>query len=522
MPTVQQTRRGVGKLRETTPTPRETRPTPATGNLTRPARAIRPAGRRRSTLSSVACSVLLAAGLVSLDAGLATAATPGPRGDFNGDGHGDVVAASDGGAGRITVLYGAAGALGAQRAVLDQESPGVPGHNENGDGFGRALAAADFDGDGFSDLAVGIPHEVVGTSPWAAGSVTILWGGSSGLSGGTPLPTGVPDPEGPYGAVGGTLAAADFTGDGHPDLAVGHEGGVRLLKGPFTRAGATSGVTVHRLPEGNEWIDAVRAADMNGDGRADLLAEANPQPENDADTSSGIWWFAGASDGLAGGKVVPGLPDGAHLAGRKAFTAGDLDGDGRADLAVGSGSGSGGGIGGRVTVVYGAAAGPGTGRPTISVDQDTEGVPGTSESEDSFGGALAIGDVDGDHVGDLVVGAPGEALGSGGTAVRSAGAVTVLRGSSAGLTTAGAQMYTQDSPGVPGTAEPGDRFGAALLLTDTDHDTRADLVATADGENGTGMVLRLPGSPTGPTGTGSASYAAPAAPAVRFGIPLEG
>ncbi|UZJ32827.1 VCBS repeat-containing protein [Streptomyces endophytica] len=493
-----------------------------TGTGASPARSVRPAGRRRSTLSSVACSVLLAAGLVSLDTGPATAATPGLRGDFNGDGHGDVVAASDGGAGRITVLYGAAGGLGSQRAVLDQESPGVPGHDEDGDGFGRALAAADFDGDGFSDLAVGIPYEVVGTSRWAAGAVTILWGGPSGLSGGTPLPTGAPDPEGPYSAVGATLAAADFTGDGHPDLAVGHEGGVRLLAGPFTRAGANSGVTVHRLPAGSEWIDAVRAADMDGDGRADLLAEANPQPENDADTSSGIWWFAGAPDGLAAGKLVPGLPDGVRVAGRKAYTAGDLDGDGRADLAVASRGESGGGIGGRVMVVYGAAAGPGTGRPARSVDQDTEGVPGTSEPEDTFGGALAIGDVDGDHVGDLVVGAPGETLGSGAAAVRSAGAVTVLRGSPDGLTTAGAQMYTQDSPGVPGAAEPGDRFGAALLLTDTDHDSRADLAVTAAGENGTGMVWRLPGSPAGPTGTGSAYYGAPAAPAVRFGVPLEG
>ncbi|MEE4419372.1 FG-GAP and VCBS repeat-containing protein [Streptomyces bugieae] len=313
-----------------------------TGNGTSPARSVRPAGRGRSTLSSAACSVLLAAGLVSLDAGPATAATPGLRGDFNGDGYGDVVAASDGGAGRLTVLHGAAGGLGSQRAVLDQESPGVPGHNEDGDGFGRALAAA------------------------------------------------------------------------------------------------------------------------------------------------------------------------------------DLDGDGRAELAVAGRGEGGGGIGGRVTVVYGAAGGPGTGRPTLFVDQDTEGVPGTSEPEDTFGGALAIGDVDGDHVGDLVVGAPGETLGSGTAAVKSAGAVTVLRGSPGGLTTAGAQMYTQDSPGVPGAAEPGDRFGAALLLTDTDHDSRADLAVTADGENGTGMVWRLPGSPAGPTGTGSAYYGAPAAPAVRFGVPLEG
>ncbi|MGP8296548.1 FG-GAP and VCBS repeat-containing protein [Streptomyces inhibens] len=479
----------------------------------RQTRRLRPTSGAVRMLSAVACSGLLTVVLVSADAGVAAAAPSGPRGDFNSDGYGDVVAASDGGAGRITVLYGEAGGLGGKRTVIDQASPGVPGHNEDGDGFGRALTAADFDGDGYGDLAVGIPHEVTGTASWAAGSVTILWGGPSGLSGGTSQPTGAPDPEGPYNAVGATLAAADFTGDGHPDLAVGHEGGVRLLKGPFTRAGANGGVTVHRLPQGNEWIDAVRAADVNGDGRADLLAEANPQPEDGSDTSTGIWWFAGAPSGFAEGVVVDGLPESAHFAGGKAFAAGDLDGDGRAELAVGSGGG--------VTVVYGAAAGPGTGRPTVGLDQNTEGVPGTSEPEDAFGAALAIGDVDGDHFGDLTVGAPGETLGSGQTAVKSAGAVTVLRGSRDGITAAGAQMFTQDSAGIPGAAESGDRFGAALLLSDTDKDGRADLAVAADGENGTGMVWRLPGNANGLTGTGSDYFGAPTA-ALRFGRPMEG
>ncbi|MFJ9852324.1 FG-GAP and VCBS repeat-containing protein [Streptomyces sp. NPDC101150] len=146
-------------------------------------------------IMSMACSGLLAMGLVGWQTGDAAASPPGLRADFNGDGYGDVVAASDGGAGRITVLYGAAGGLGGTRAVIGQESPGVPGHDEDGDGFGQALAAADFDGDGFGDLAVGIPSETVGTAPWAAGSVTVLWGGSSGLSAGSPLPTGAPDPE---------------------------------------------------------------------------------------------------------------------------------------------------------------------------------------------------------------------------------------------------------------------------------------------------------------------------------------
>lgn len=78
-----------------------------------------------------------------------------------------------------------------------------------------------------------------------------------------------------------------------------------------------------------------------------------------------------------------------------------------------------------------------------------------------------------------------------------AGRITVLYGAAGGLGSARA-VLDQDAPGVPGHNEDG------------------------DGENGTGMVWRLPGSPAGLTGTGSAYYGAPAAPAVRFGVPLEG
>jgi hypothetical protein len=74
---------------------------------------------------------------------------------------------------------------------------------------------------------------------------------------------------------------------------------------------------------------------------------------------------------------------------------------------------------------------------------------------------------------------------------------------------------------VPGAAEHGDRFGAELLLGDTDRDGRAGLAATAEGENGTGMVWRLPGGADGPAGTGSAYYGAPVA-AVGFGRPPAG
>ena len=72
--------------------------------------------------------------------------------------------------------------------------------------------------------------------------------------------------------------------------------------------------------------------------------------------------------------------------------------------------------------------------PARVLSQNTPGVPGAAEPLDRFGAALAAGDVTGDAVDDLAVGAPGEngvdpATGHG------AGSVTFLRGSATGITT---------------------------------------------------------------------------------------
>jgi hypothetical protein len=79
-----------------------------------------------------------------------------------------------------------------------------------------------------------------------------------------------------------------------------------------------------------------------------------------------------------------------------------------------------------------------------------------------FGSAVAAGDFDHDGFADLPAGAPGEDAGS----VGEAGAVSVLYGSAGGLSTAGGQILTQDSPRVGSFAEPRDSFGLALAAAD--------------------------------------------------------
>ncbi|MEU5576681.1 FG-GAP-like repeat-containing protein [Streptomyces huasconensis] len=109
----------------------------------------------------------------------------------------------------------------------------------------------------------------------------------------------------------------------------------------------------------------------------------------------------------------------------------DFNGDGYADAVVGvyRGDVDGKQSAGYLHVLYGGSSGAGT--FTTSVSQDSPGVPGTSEAKDHFGSSVATADVDGDGLTDVVVGAPGEDVGSGSTAGH--GSVVVLYGSSDGL-----------------------------------------------------------------------------------------
>jgi FG-GAP repeat protein len=82
-------------------------------------------------------------------------------------------------------------------------------------------------------------------------------------------------------------------------------------------------------------------------------------------------------------------------------------------------------------------------------------VGGAVEILDQFGAQLATGDFNDNDFADLAAAAPEEAVGT----IGAAGAVSVLQGSGGGLTSTGGQLFTQNSPGVPDTAEFLDRFG---------------------------------------------------------------
>jgi disulfide bond formation protein DsbB len=238
-------------------------------------------------------------------------------------------------------------------------------------------------------------------------------------------------------------------------------------------------------------------ADFNGDGAADLAIGASG--ENSSSGVVHVLYGSGTGLTATGSQLwsqdspgIAGAPEAGDIFGF-ALAAGDFNGDTRADLAIGApGENS---FAGVVHVLYGSGTGlTATGSQLWS--QDSPGIAGAAEANDGFGLALAAGNFNGDTRADLAIGAPGE---------NNVGFVQVLYGSGTGLTAAGSQLWSQDSPGIGGTAEANDDFGGALAAGDFNGDTRADLAIGALGENSfAGVVHALYGSATvGLTATGS-------------------
>ena len=240
--------------------------------------------------------------------------------------------------------------------------------------------------------------------------------------------------------------------------------------------------------------------DFNGDGFADLAVAA---PGENAGGGA-VHVLRGSASGLSATSSqlftqnTTGIADtqepGDQFGG--SLAAGDLTGDGIADLAVGAPGENGGA--GAVHVLKGSASGlTVTGSQLWS--QDSAGITGDEESGDHFGWSLAIGNYGGSAHPDLAIGAPDEDE----SALSDSGAVHVLPGAGAGVTATGSQFWTQDSVGISDTAEADDRFGATLAAGRMGNGTQADLAIGATGENvGAGAVHVLYGAASGLVVTG--------------------
>lgn len=481
--------------------------------------------RRWSWVALAGLAVPLA--LVSVPAQAATAAKPY---DFDGDGYPELVVGapdldvgSHDEAGGVAWEMSRSSTVTSDRTVLTQSSSRVPGASEDGDHFGAAVASADFDRDGFADLAVGQPGED-GAKTKDAGAITILYGSPEGPTGKGSARFAQPKEE-RDARFGAALAAGDLDGDGFADLVVGAPGDDNedAATQEFPATGTvtvllggkdgiqTQGRRVLRGVRGTDPEDhdhafgsSLGVADVDADGRADVVVAAAGAITDENGYPASVSFCAGTATGPSGCRRLG--RNGLGVGEYRAVVVGDVAGNAgaaRPEIVVGV---SGGEDDLNHLDVY-ALTGTGTAtRAKVgSFDESDAGLPGASvpdEYVDGFGSALAVHELTGDAYADLVVGAPHEAVGD-----ERAGRVILVRGGADGLARTGNRAFDQETPGVPGGSETGDDFGAALTFVDRDLDGRDDLVVGVPGKGDDGgRVVVLRGTGSGLTGTGSEAY----------------
>jgi hypothetical protein len=284
------------------------------------------------------------------------------------------------GAGQVTVMPGlrGSGPVATGALVLDRTTARmdpdvtVPGDPVRGERFGAAIAAGDFDGDQYGDLAVGVTGADVGELR-AAGSVVIAYGAAEDMTGAPALravaelnrasPEVPGEPE-RSSSFGGALLVADFDLDRYDDLVIGAP--------DATVGGRRNAGEVVVLYGGADGFDATRSQAINLDT-----------------------------------PLVPGEPESRGRFGAL-LAAGDVDGDRYPDLLLGLPEATVAGTPGvgALTVVFGGDRGL---RPRVSMQLAPGlGLTGFAPAlRQAFGRAMAVADLNRDGAPDLAIGVPG-------------------------------------------------------------------------------------------------------------------
>ncbi len=370
-------------------------------------------------------------------------------GNFNGDAYDDLAVGSPtedfnglNSPGNVIVIYGSAGGLDASNTALFSQANSA-GNPENGDEFGGALTAGDFNNDNRDDLAVGIPGEdleIGATQLLDVGAVQIFFGSATGLtSNGSYILTDADTPGGAQvgAGFGSALASGNFNGNAYDDLAVG---------APETDIiGTQDGGAVY-----------VYDGSASGPLAGSVFQVLGEQLNNNGTVEDGLFGFSLAT-GRLGDDVYEDL-----AIGMPGFTTDPMFPEF-----------------GAMFVLYGSAGGLDTSDRSVHSLASMLGANGNER----MGTSIDCGDFNGDGIDDLAGGAPGDGVMGLNGFVNAAGRVFVIESNAGGVPTFQATITQLDQSNHFETPEPGDVHGGAIVFGAFAGGSRKALAAGVTGED---------------------------------------